>query len=303
MTKKQREELALQQAKLRLLDQGVPAQYVFGYAPGVMPEELDRTKLANVLKDEAQTRNTNQQYIQNLEEQPLETEKKKAELFSTMAKDRGAEGGDIASIATHLRNAADAFPTLSPAKAASLYELGNKYVDRNSAIIGQSDEARYGDTERAQYGAALTDTAMALGITPEAVLGNVSKNYVFDDTNKHENLLQGIGKAAASNMGGRELVTGSTWLNRLNPFGGKEGFLDEDVIRSYTNAKGGQLNVVNAARTIRMAASPEMRNAVKEQTGMEWEKYRDWMNEQPNSKELWTQYLMAVDERANSPKK
>ena len=89
MTKKQREELALQQAKLRLLDQGVPAQYVFGYAPGVMPEELDRTKLANVLKDEAQTRSTNQQYIQNLEEQPIETEKKKAELFSTMAKDRG----------------------------------------------------------------------------------------------------------------------------------------------------------------------------------------------------------------------
>ena len=71
MTKKQREELALQQAKLRLLDQGVPAQYVFGYAPGVIPEELDRTKLANVLKDEAQTRNTNQQYIQNLEEQPI----------------------------------------------------------------------------------------------------------------------------------------------------------------------------------------------------------------------------------------
>lgn len=305
MTKQQqRQAAAFYAAQMRLVEAGLPAAFVFSNSDEFINAKPDPYKQANMLKDQAQTRSTNQQYLQNLEEQPIETEKKRSEMFYSLAKDR-IENPEIVRDAQHLARASAAMPNISPSASASLYDLGQAYVSKNEPFWrGQTGEdIRYLPEERAQMGAALEDTAAALGIPAKAVLNNTSGNWVHPDANKYENLLQGIATTSAEQQVGREKATGSTWLNRLQFMPGSEGFADEDVIRAYTNAKGGQLNVVNAARTMRMASSPEMISEVEKQTGMKWDEYRDWMNKAPNSKVLWTQYLMAVDERANSPKK
>lgn len=294
MNYEERKAIAEQQAKLRMFDLGVPAQYVFGYAPGVMPDTFDTNKQTQMESDRAETRLAEQQYQRKLEEQQLDVEIKKLEIISGI----GVTDKDVSSVYLKVSQAHKFFPHLSFFEIAKFYSLGNEYAKRLVPFFSFSKRDTYSAEYLVSLGQGIELAASKLNISPQAITETIKKPWFSGENNdRGEALFQAVVKLAGNARGDRSLD------------GLKIGALTDYIIKrtniDYSKAANPDQIAPHAAlvNTALYVFSPEIRSDVEKQTGMKWDEYRNWMNKAPNSKELWADYLMAVDERANAPKK
>lgn len=294
----QRQALALEQARLRLLDNGVPPEYLFDYAPELIRPAPDLESAAGVNKDIAQTQNYNQQRRQAELEQPYEVAHKQF----TAIDDIGKQMVDNPEVYEQNRRlyAAQQVTGASPMAASNYAALGRQYVDKNAPFLG-GGKYDHSAEDTALYGKAIDESARALGVAPERILKNTNSNWFGDDAGVRQlDLMKSIGYTAAQQNGGAESIAGQPWFGSIT--GSYKGFLDEDVIKGYLTGQSGKVNALQSASVMRTASSPEFRSMVEQQTGMKWEDYRDAMNNAPNSKQLWTDYLMSVHNYLHPPK-
>lgn len=300
MTQAQRQAIARELAIARLAEQGIdPA--LAQLSPYGRPEPKgdsfnDSARTANTL---AELGKTQQQTAQAYAEAPSEiaTKNSKAlnDTFEIMASD------DPRVMAQRFMEENG----MNPYQATKMATLGSKYSEQNNPLIGggklHPDEVR-------NAGIALSESAKALGVGEETLLKNAGSNWFGQDGgNKNTDLLRSIGQAAASqNMGSAKNFADTSMLSGWFDGNDNLGPLNDDVIKSYSNALGKDFNAVRAARTMRAASDPAVVTPYLKQWGdaygiqnPTWEMYRDAMNNSKNSSQLWTQYLMEVDKYVN----